>query len=65
MPPIRSSAISFVEYHDISRTMEITFKSGRIYNYYDVPREVYEDFLASSSKGGFFNDHIKDNYSER
>jgi hypothetical protein len=64
MPSIRSSAISHVEYNDRLQTLAITFTSGREYTYFDVPRHIYDAFLASSSKGTFFNTHIRDQYSE-
>lgn len=45
-----------------SRVLEIRFESGRIYQYYDVPQEIYEGMLAAESKGRYFNAHIRDKY---
>lgn len=63
MPAILSSAISFIEYITTERTLLITFKGGRTYSYFDVPLEVYEEFLRSASKGTYFNEIIRDKYA--
>lgn len=47
----------------IDETLEIRFTDGRFYAYTGVPVSIYEDFLASGSKGGFLNSTIKPNYS--
>lgn len=60
MPFVRSSAISRIEWNN--GTLSIWFHESGRYNYYGVPESVYNAFLAASSKGGFFNDHIKDRY---
>lgn len=57
---VRSSAISRIEWRN--GTLSIWFHESGRYDYYGVPESVYNAFLASSSKGGFFNDHIKDRY---
>ncbi len=40
--------------------MDITFRSGKVYRYSDVPLAIYVDLLDAESKGEFFNRHIKD-----
>jgi hypothetical protein len=55
--------IASVGYLARSRMLEIEFVSSSIYKYLDVEQETYDDFLAASSKGTFFNAHIKDEYS--
>lgn len=66
MPRVNSSAISHVDYNDAKQEMYITFiKSHKTYTYFGVPRDIYEAFLAASSKGRFFDHHIKDQYSAR
>jgi len=60
MPYVNSSAISRIEWS--SGTLSIWFRESGRYDYYGVPENVYQAFLTSSSKGGFFNDHIKDCY---
>jgi hypothetical protein len=46
---------------DTSR-LTIIFVTGRVYEYERVPPKVVADFNAASSKGRFFNKHIRDHY---
>ena len=54
-----SSTITSVEYDDDARELDITFTSGKKYRYFNVPLEIYAEFLDAESKGKFFNDNIK------
>ncbi len=62
MPLVTSSAVQSVEFDELTNRLQITFTSGKTYTYYAVPRRVYEQFIGASSKGTFFNEHIKDRY---
>lgn len=42
--------------------LRVVFVNERTYDYFDVPKEVFEDFLSSESKGKFFNKNIQNNY---
>ena len=61
MPQVNSSAFSFIDYDEATSTLTISFKSGD-YDYKNFPKSLYEDFLASSSKGKFYNTYIKDKF---
>jgi KTSC domain len=58
---IDSSAIVAVEY-GAGQWLDIELTNGRIYRYFDVPRDVYEALMAAESKGRFYNDRIRDEY---
>ena len=60
--PIESSVIRDASYAADARELRITFLSGRQYAYANVPQSIYEAFLASSSKGAFFNIAIRGRY---
>jgi hypothetical protein len=60
--PVSSSVIASVGYAARTRTLEIEFLSGRIYQYLDVDREKYDALLLAPSLGTFFNAHIRDDY---
>ena len=48
--------------HD-GTNMKLQFKkNGRAYQYLEVPRGVYFDFMAAESKGKFFHKHILNKY---
>ncbi len=59
---VESSVLRAVRYLPARRVLEVTFRSGRIYRYFDVPRNVYEKLLAAPSIGSYFNKTIRPNY---
>jgi hypothetical protein len=63
MPAVKSSMIRFLSYDARERALQIIFTSGKTYIYLDVPRKVYDAFLKADSKGEFFNEEIRDQYS--
>ena len=63
--PVRSSNIRSVGYDPASRTMEVEFHSGGLYQYYGVPETIYQGFMQAASKGSYFHDHIKGRYPDR
>lgn len=42
--------------------MYIIFNSGWLYVFYSVPPQLYDNFIHSASKGGFFHQNIKGKY---
>ena len=60
--PVDSSNIAEVGYEDTTMVLEILFHNGNIYQYFDVPQSVYEEFMSADSKGKFLNANIKNNY---
>jgi hypothetical protein len=45
-----------------SRTLEVEFVNGSVYQYFDVPQPTYAGLLAASSIGNFVNTQIKPYY---
>lgn len=43
-------------------TLEVEFNSG-IYCYYDVPEYIFEELIASDSKGSYLHRNVKNSYS--
>lgn len=60
---VSSSNIASVGYDAEQKTLEVEFNSGSVYQYFEVPKEVYEGMLAAGSVGKYFNQHVKDVYS--
>jgi hypothetical protein len=58
-----STVIAAFNYYTDTQTLRIRFVSGIVYDYKNVPEEVYAAMKASFSKGAYFNLHIKNNYS--
>jgi KTSC domain len=60
-----STAIADIEYDHGRERLTVTFTTGRIYEYVDVPVEVAASFQSAYSKGSFFNGYIRDRYDFR
>lgn len=60
--PVDSSTILSVGFEPATGTLEIEFKKGGLYQYYNVPNEMYEQLMASDSKGRFLHVYIKPSY---
>ena len=56
---VTSSNVASVGYDPATLTLEVEFKNGSIYQYFNVPRGLYKDLMAAASVGGFLDKHIK------
>lgn len=54
-----SSVIRKYFYNPELQILTIVYVSGAVYDYLDVPQEVFDDFRAAFSKGTYLNKHIK------
>lgn len=59
---VDSSNLAEVGYDPQYATLEVMFKDGKVYQYFDVPLNVYEDMIASDSVGRFFTVHVRGIY---
>lgn len=59
---VDSSVIATVGYAPKSKVLEVEFRTGFIYQYYDVPRRAVEALLSAKSIGSYFNRYIRDKY---
>ena len=59
---VDSSDLSAVGYDSITGTLTIEFNSGGIYEYYNVPQNIYDGLMNDSSKGKYFHRFIRDVY---
>ena len=62
MITVRSSAIRAVGYDPTTMRMLIKFVQGHTYTFCRVPQNIFDALLASSSKGSYYDRHIKDRY---
>lgn len=56
---LSSSNVASAGYDDQSRTLEIEFHKGGVYQYFDVPRTTYEQLVNAASPGGFLHEQIR------
>lgn len=59
---VSSTNVDSVGYDEDSRTLEIEFKNGSIYQYFDVPKNVSDELLSAGSVGAYLSSHIKGIY---
>ena len=60
--PVQSSNIATIGYNSNSLTLEVEFLNNSIYQYFDVPQNVYDDLMKASSHGQYLAQNIKGNY---
>jgi hypothetical protein len=60
--PVKSSNIAAVGYDSASRTLEVEFISGGVYEYRAVAPATALKFRQSKSKGHFFATFIKNKF---
>lgn len=58
-----SSVIRRFRYDAADRRLTVTFTSGAVYAYLDVPPEVAAELEAAESKGRVFGETIRDRYA--
>jgi len=57
--PVKSSNIRSVGYDEGSKTLEVEFSSGSVYQYHDVDAEKHKALMGADSIGKHFSAHIK------
>lgn len=60
--PVSSSHVASVGYDPNTMTLEVEFKDGSVYQYFDVPETVYQELMRASSIGQFMHANIRNNY---
>jgi DNA-binding transcriptional regulator GbsR (MarR family) len=60
---VNSSTISTIEYYEEIQLLEVEFKKGTIYHYFDVPKDIYESLIKAKSIGSYFNKNIAKEYA--
>jgi hypothetical protein len=58
-----STVITYFTYDPIKSILRVIFVTGTIYDYLNVPKEVYGAMKRSASKGALLNKYIKGNYA--
>jgi hypothetical protein len=57
-----SSNIASIGYDPNTMTLEVEFKNGSVYQYFDVPESTYQELMTASSVGTYLNQHIKNSF---
>ena len=57
-----SSVVSAIKYDAKTATLRVIYVSGMVYDYKEVPQEIYTEMKTSKSKGIYLNHNIKGHY---
>jgi KTSC domain len=49
-------------YDEAGRVLQVEFKNGSVYGYYDVPEQLFNDMRNAVSKGQFLAQQVKGTY---
>jgi hypothetical protein len=56
--PVESTAFVTVGYDEVHQLLQLEFRSGEIYHYFEAPPRVFDALLAAPSKGRYFHQAI-------
>lgn len=61
--PVQSQCLASVGYSPRRQVLEVEFvASGAVGQYSDVPASVYQELMATPSKGRYYGSHIRGHY---
>lgn len=58
---VSSSTIVSIGYE--GETLEVEFKNGTVYQYYNVPEVIHSQLMESNSKGAYLNENIRNAFA--
>ena len=59
---LQSTTLTSALYDLHRRQLELEFRSGKRYRYFQIPPEMYDALLKAPSKGEFFNRSIRNRF---
>lgn len=62
---INSTNLKYAVYNTEEKTLQITFKNNTIYEYENVPWNVFTKLRMSESQGKFFSNVIRTSYTHK
>lgn len=62
---VQSTTLASAGHDARAAVLELQFRNGAVYQYFHVPRRVYQDLLWAQSKGSYFNQNIRGRYPYR
>lgn len=62
---VSSSNIAAVGHDSKTQTLEVEFKDGNTYHYFNVPEIVYKGLVNARSVGQYLNEEIKEKYQHK
>lgn len=59
---VESSNLASIGYDAENEILEVEFNHGGIYQYYDVPQNVFDALMRADSHGKYFSANIRNDY---
>ena len=59
---LESTLLASILYDPLRRHLEVVFRSGERYLYFQVPLHCYQQLLEADSKGAYFNHNIRNHF---
>lgn len=59
---VESSNLASIGYDAENEILEVEFNHGGVYQYFDVPKNVYEELMSADSHGVYFSANIRNDY---
>ena len=56
---VESSNLASIGYDAENEILEVEFKHGGVYQYFDVPENVYDELMNATSHGQYFDRNVK------
>jgi hypothetical protein len=60
--PVQSSVLASVRYHAETSILDLKFRAGVTYRYFDVPADIHNPLLTADSKGSCFHHLIRNRF---
>jgi len=58
---LHSSLLAAAAYFT-DETLQLEFRNGAVYRYFAVPPKVFQNLIAATSKGAYFNRRIRSSF---
>jgi len=62
MISVSSNQLEAVGYDERLKLLHIQFVTGALYEYYDVPKNIYIGLITAPSAGKYFHEYVKGVY---
>lgn len=59
---VSSTNVASIGYDAATLTLEVEFRTGNVYQYFDVPETAYRELMSGASIGKYINTVIKQSY---
>ena len=59
---VSSSNLASIGYDAENEILEVEFNHGGVYQYFDVPEDVYDELMEAPSHGVYFSANIRKDY---